>query len=383
MSALPALLLAAAITGTLDLGDRSEMRARDSNEPIGPTIDIETTPAIAIRLRARSLTLDLGYGPRLTLRQLDHGPLPEVLHHGLFALGIRLRHGELALRSDASYGTQSFTSLATTTPTSTGTPPITQLPPATAIDYVAARNSLILRYAPDPRWSFTARVEHALAGGVDAAARATMPFQQGPLASIEAEIAATRLDRVLTSFSFTRSTFTPGPDDTLFDAQVGWRHRLDRRTEATLAAGAAGLVWRKDGVAATTRGFPIAEVGLSQRFPPQRIETRYALRLAPIVSWLNGAVDERAQADASFVWTARQGMTVRAQLGVAQSVPLSEDAALTLVMGEAAFAVPATRFVRFEVGTRAAWQYQRGSAVPPPQWVMFVGATFAAPTLRF
>ena len=56
------LLLAAVVTGAVDVSDRSEIRIRDSGEAIGTTFDVETAPAIGLRLRARAWAMELGYG---------------------------------------------------------------------------------------------------------------------------------------------------------------------------------------------------------------------------------------------------------------------------------------------------------------------------------
>jgi hypothetical protein len=380
MTLWPALLVAAAVSGTVDLSDRSELRVRDSNEPIGPTLDLETTPAVTARLRARAWALELGYAPRFLLRQIDHGPQAEALHSGSLGATYRFRGGEVSVRSEGSYGTQSFTAL-TAAPDASGALP--QLPGASSIGYVSSRTSLAVRWARGTRLALGGRAEYALAGGADAVARALVPLQHGPAVALDADVALTRTDHLVTTVSFAQATFSPGPDDLLTEAQVAYRARSGRRTDVLVAAGAAVLAWRAPGAAARATAYPVAEAGLLRRFPPQRLEAGASLRLAPVVSWLSGVVDERLQGNASLTWTPTRRTTVRALASVAQTVPPAADAALTLVLGEAAVALQANHSVRLEAGTRGAWQSQRGAQSAPPQWVLFLGATFVAPTLRF
>lgn len=383
MSLAAPLALLAVLSGAVELSDRSELRVRDSNEAVGRAIDLETAPALALRLRARTWELALGYTPRFTLRQLDHPPLPEVYHRGAIDLGWRYRRVVAAIHGDASYGTTSFTSLSIT-PQGAGSGEVVQLPPGTSIGYTASRAAFTMRYVATRRLSLGGRFEYAASGGADAIARAVVPYQEGPTGALDAEVALTRTDRLTTSLSLTRAQFTPGPDDASLEALVTWRHLASRRTSVTLSAGATGVYQRLSIGAAPSRSvYAVAEADFDYRRPPARLEARLSLRLAPVVSWLSGIVDERAQATASATYRPLPRMSVRGQLGVAQSVPIAEDGALTVALAEAAIAAKASPAVEIELGTRGAWQKTRGAAASPLQWVVFAGATFTAPTLRF
>ena len=381
MTAGVPLLCAAAVTVAVDLADRSELRVRDSNEPVGAVIDLETTPSLGIRLAARALTLELGYSPRFTLRQIDHGGLPEALHHGLVGLRARLRRLEITGRAEGSWGTQSFTSLAPGSTSGMTTTPIGELAPTSSLAYASLRAGATLRFTATRRTTLSASFDYAASGGADAAARALVPFQRGPLATLDAEVAPTRRDRVGATVAFTRTTFSSGIDDILLETKLRFARRLSRRAEIEVAAGASALAAHGPS-GARISPYPLVEVTIAQRFPAARVEGRLAARLGPVVSWLYGTVDERVQGDAFLTWAPRPRITVRAQLGAARSVGRGEEPALTLVLGEAAIGLQTSRAVKLELGTRGAWQKEGGTVAAPPQWVFFAGATFAAPTVR-
>ena len=56
---------------------------RGQRQPSAPT---PHPRSLGYRLRSRTLEVALGYAPRLTVRQIDATPQPDLLHHGTFAL---------------------------------------------------------------------------------------------------------------------------------------------------------------------------------------------------------------------------------------------------------------------------------------------------------
>jgi hypothetical protein len=385
MSLVPSLLLvAAAVTGTVEVGDRSEIRVRDSNEPVGRVVDLETAPAATLRLHARTWEFILGYSPRLTLRQVDAAPQVDSLHHGTIAVAWRWPRLTLRLLGDLMWGTQSFTSLVLDTSPSSGPPPVDRLPLPSAIDYVSSRAGATARIAATRRWTLSSLIELTLGGGRDAASRVVMPLQSGPHGALSAEGALTRKDRLVSTLDASRAVFSSGPEDTVVEVTEAWRHTLSRRTASTLGGGAAGVASRAGGGdPLRLRAYPVAEAGLAHRIPESRVDALFSLRLAPVVDRLSGLVDERLQGAAALTWSLVPGTAIRGQLGAAQSIPWTSDGAFTVVLGEAAVTTRAGQWVRLELGTRGAWQWQRGAGTAPPQWVTFAGATVALPPLRF
>jgi hypothetical protein len=383
------LLAAAAISGAVELSDRSEVRVRNSGEAVGTVLDLETAPAALLRLHTRRWDLAALYSPRLVLRQVDAYPLPEVLHRGALLLGLRFRRALLGIHADGAYGTYSFTGLvpAPTIPGATpdaSPPPIQQLPPASTIAYASLRAGASLRYAATRRLTLSGVAEHRMSGGVDEVARAVVPFQYGPHGELRAEYALSRKDRLVSSLDASWATFTSGPRNTLVEATEAWQRALGRRTRLTIGGGAALVIAQVQAAdPRSARPYPLAEAEVVHRIPARRVEARFALRLAPIVDRLSGRVDERLGATASAVWSPTSLVAVRALGGAAQTLPGSADRAFTLMTGEAAIAVRVSTWVRVEAGTRGAWQGGRGAGALASQWVVFSGATVTLPPLRF
>lgn len=384
MSLGAALLVAAAISGTLDVSDRSELRLRDSGELAGQVVDLETSPAATLSLRSRAFRFSIAYLPRFTLRQVDYRPEPEVFQRGALSAALHGPRYELALDADLAYGATSFTSLVPIEGADPAHPQVDRLPQLSTIDYLSSRAGVTATFAPARRWTFRVQAEHALSGGADAASRALVPSQSGPHAAFSAAHALSRRDSLISAIDASRVLFSSGQDNVLGEAVERWRHAFSRRSAMTLGGGASLVVARTaDGGAWSSRPYALGEAAIQYRDPAPLVELVLSARLAPVVDRLSGLVDERLQGNALLSWTASSSLVLRTQFGAAQSVQWGQPGAVRIAVGEAAFSVRAGRAAQVDLGTRVALQDAYGVGASPAQWMIFTGASFSLPRLRF
>ena len=208
-----------------------------------------------------------------------------------------------------------------------------------------------------------------------------LPRQAGPSIAEDAAYEASRHDTLTSSFGAARIMFSSGPEDTLFETTETWRHAFDHATEGGFRGGTVIAVTRpNDASPLGTSLHPLAEVWT--RRDVGEVSFLGAVRLTPVVDRLSGTVDERLLGSLACTVALAPRLALRAEGGLAHSVPFDEPAALTLAMGELVFRVSPSDAWRFDLGTRSAWQGQRGVDAAPPQWVGFVAATFAPRAFR-
>jgi hypothetical protein len=392
-SATFALPLHAEVRGAIVVSDRSEVRARDSGELSGRAVDVETSPALGLRLEGRRWALDAAYAPRFTGRALDESASAtrDLLHGGGATATWTDRRVRFVAREELLYGDMSFTSLALGSAVVPGTTPgqpslQTLFGPAT-IRFTSMRTTLSARVQASREVAVTSTFEHVRTGGIDALSRSIFPLQEGPGLQESVEYAASRIDWLTTSVRASRLVYSSGPESTLFEADQGWRHAYGAHSFVTVRAGVVASVARgATGVFGGPRTWslwPLAEVALTHEHE-DRLTLAATARISPIVDRLTGLIDARAQGSFGFRWVFVPRWLLRAEAGVAQSLPLREDSSgLTLLVGEAVVAWNATRVTSLELGTRSAWQHLRGTDDPTPQWVIFCAVTFTSQPLRF
>jgi hypothetical protein len=379
-----ALVTAAVLHGTVEISDLSEVRVRNGPGLAGPVVDLETTPGVKIWLHSRRWEVTAGYAPQLSLLQIGAGAQPSVLHSAGVSATLHDRLSSISFYEDASYGDQTFTSLAPDPTIAPGSPPLEPIPAAEIIHYASSRTGCSARLSAPRRWVFVALLEYALSGGIDASSRAALPFQSGPHGAISAGYAASRADSVTASFDVSRTLFSSGEDDVLAQLIESWRHAFGRDTESTLGAG-IGWTATRDGAFDSIHWmtYPIATAALTRRFRPARVETGLSLQLSPVVNRLNGAVGEWLEGTATAKWSPRRALAVEGQIGAAQSIQQTQAGALTFVLDAVTVSYRVNDVVELHGGARSAWTSTVGVDTSPFLWVAFVGATIKAPIVRF
>jgi hypothetical protein len=374
---------AAALYGMVDISDQSEVRVRNGVGLAGAVVDLETVPSIKVGVEARRWEIVAGYGPRLSLLQLGAGTESEVLHRAWGSATFRVRRSSISFYEDTSYGTETFTSLVPEPTIAPGSPQLQPIPTAEVSRYVSSRTGCSAKFSASRRWAFGVLFEVALAGGLDSSSRTAMPFQAGPHATIGADYAATRADSVSASFDASRTLFSSGQDDTVFQLTESWRHRFGRDTESTLGAG-IGWAGARDSALDSIHwtAYPAATAAIARRFRPARVETRLSFQVSPVVDRLNGSVNEWFQETAATKWTPTRALSMDGQLSAVQGIQPSKAGRLAFVFGEVALSYRVSQLVAFRGGARGEWMSVAGNDGAPFLWVVFVGATIRAPRIR-
>ena len=225
-----AVPLPAELRGTVVVSDRSEVRVRDSNELTGRALDLETSPALDVRLEGRRWSLDTAYAPRFTGRALDESAAAtrDLLHRGAATATYADRRVRFVAREELFYGSQSYTSLALgTSPVAApapGQPSLQTLYGPATILYTSMRTNLSARVEASRDVAVTSTFEHVRSGGIDALSRTVLPLQEGPRVEESVEYAASRADWLTTSArGDVRSSITTTPHASRPASRNGYR----------------------------------------------------------------------------------------------------------------------------------------------------------------
>jgi hypothetical protein len=401
-------LTLAALAGTLEVSDRSELRLRYPGiQPGAASFDVETDPDALLTLASHTTTLRLEYAPQLVAWDLNIvGLEPSYLNRGTARAEWRARHLTLSLTEMAAYGSQSFASLALT-PGADGAPARVDVFPAPrTFLYEASLTTLDARWNL-PRWTLTASAGFQLAGGVTAQDRETLPYQSGPLGTLAGDYSLTRTDHLITSASGSYASFSTGVDGAIVQVDEAWRHGWSRLTSTLVRVGAAETGTRgispSDTLESPAAPFqlatdPVAEGLIEHDFSGRRDagDILFDAKLGPTLNPLIGLVDERIQGTlAGHYLHGRLGL--RAQITLSESVPPTRLSAVRIFYQETAASYRLCQAVSVEVGTRTLWQDPTASAavlagapanalyVPVPflQEVVFLGLTLRADPVKF
>jgi hypothetical protein len=406
-------VLAADYAATLDLSDRTEVRARSTqqisapaDQPIPPQasvlgIDVYTQLQARLLVSDRVLEWLVVYTPWLMLPDVELGVTPQLFQVGGVSVAWHDRLVRLTVGEDASYGllNSAYLAPAQVVP---GQPPTVQpaAEPATLL-LASSRSYATASVRATRRASFALGVEYLLSGGGDAASRAVIPFQTGPRAWGSFDYDLTRTDRLTTYASVQRADFTtapcvaapgqsvaPGtlcaPQDVLAIAEESLAHKLSRTVGLVLGAGGAAVSDRlTESVPYSTSVFPVADASLQVHFglEGRSLFQMYA-RLAPYVNILDGRVANNLIGEASVRDELITRVAVRAAIGAAQTLPTDTPAATSLVRGEVELDYRVSRWVELAVGERGLWQEELGLGTFVSTFG-FVGITVREPTLHF
>lgn len=382
MTPFLALITAAAIYGTVELSDQSEVRVRNAPGLAGPVVDLETTPALKIGVHARRWEIAAGYAPHLSLLQIGAGAQADVLHGAWMSATVHDRVTSISFYEEGSYGDQTFTSLVSDPTIAPVTPQVQPIPAAEIIHYASSRTGCSAKLSTLRRWELDALFEYIMGGGLDASSRAAMPFQAGPHGAIGAAYQASREDSVRASLDVSRSLFSSGEDDTLLQLTESWRHTFGRDTTSTLGAGIGWAATRDSPLDSIhSHAYPVVTAALTRRFPTARVDTELSIGLSPVVDRLNGLVGEWLQEAANATWSPTRAFAVRGQIGAAQSILGTQEGAVAFVYDEIAVSHRLSELVEVHGGARSAWS--AGAEPSPFLWVAFVGATIKTPLVRF
>jgi hypothetical protein len=442
---LAPIVLLADYSGTLQVADLTEVRARTTDQsgasaPAGTTtttavpaaktqgsyfsLDVFTQPQLHLHVKSRVWDYDLEYRPSMTLPDLETGTFcsvkpvttslqptcsqPSVLHIGSAGVSWHDRRVRLSVTENASYGQFNSAYLQTpsvpTTPTTPGAPPTAppgQLAPAPqTITYLGTTTALAVDARLDRRTMLDLRTEYTARGGFNAASRAVLPEVYGPRTDAKVVYALGPHDEAVTAAYVTALSFSPQP---CYDASSGLptgntctprdqiaqateiiRHALARATTVTAGGGlAVARVSADRGAPYDVNVFPVAQAGITQGFGWRGLSTLSAeVGIAPLVDVLTGHTSERLYGDAALAEAFSRSLSVSLSVAAAQTVPPSAPLAATYVRGGLDLVCKVTRSLELSLGERGAWQKE----VPFGTFFSTYGyfdVTVRAPELRF
>jgi hypothetical protein len=173
------------------------------------------------------------------------------------------------------------------------------------------------------RWEFHSTVGYQISGGADAAARAIIPRQKGPLGEAVVNFATSPVDHLATTVTGSETMFSSDPEIVLAEGDEGWKPLWSAFTDTELRLGASEARVRTSPSARSSwETHPVAEADLEQRISTaeDRVTIRVGARLGPVVNRLLGIVDERIQGMLLSKWT-HGPFVVNAFASAQQSVP--------------------------------------------------------------
>lgn len=378
------LFLAGALRGSLEIGDRTEARVTGTTNPSTYSAEVMTNPSAFLRLDMRRWEISVRYGPSLTLRGIGIEPALDIIHQGTLAAFIEAsRRLRLSIAGDASYGTIRLLSPALPETGFTSVETVDSLPGQDTVDFASLDVSVGGTFIASRRLSLEAVAGYRLSGGVGGTSQDLYPQVGGPRVHVTADIALTRKDRARSAADATWVTFSTGEESMVAQLTETWVHRFTRATASTLGLGAALDFSRPSAGAAATAIYPVTQAGLTHELPEKRLVLGLGASVEPVIDRVGGEVESRLLLDASATYQASPRMSVWGRTGAAQSIPWSEPDSLTLAFGEAGFGVRLADWVELVNGTRAAYQFRSETEPRRLQWMIFSGATFTAPAVRF
>jgi hypothetical protein len=266
-----ALLIAADLSGTLTISDRTEARVRAPGTPTpsgvpAAAVDVETAPEARLLLGSRRVRFTLAYTPRLTLWDVGAGTHPTALHAGAAHLEWQSHDARLSIDQAGAYGGVSFAYVSLAPDATTGAPPRVDVVPAPQIIQYASSTTTLGSRLTLRRWTIDTSLGYRLDGGADAPSRAVLPFQNGPFGDLKVDYAVTRRDHLVTTVAASEAAFSSGPESIVTELDEGYRHFWTRTFETRLTLGVSEVRMRSSALAAHTfETYPVAEVVFEER----------------------------------------------------------------------------------------------------------------------
>jgi hypothetical protein len=397
------LALAADIAATLDLSDRTEVRARSLQQggtvsgsgpglsPLG--VDVATLGDLRLRATDRRWDYSVAYSVSLIAPDIELGLTPQVLQLASVSATWHDRFVRIGVREDATYGLENSaylvpTQLPAQTTTPGAPPPSLQAAPAPqTITLGSSRTTLTSGLMFDRRTRASASVEYVLSGGLDTASQAQLPFQTGPRASADFTYAVSRSDTVITAVTAQQSDFSvsacpppAGPaasislggfsasttcqlSDRIGQVTEGYRHKLSRSAGVSASAGAAVAAVRLHPQDTFGNSFyPIGEASFTDVLTRAGDTVTLFARYWPAVDIRTGLVLSSLQVESTLQEHITRLLALRFATGVAQSIPTDQPAAATILHGDVGVEYQAdrSRWLALSLGERMYWQNQNG-----------------------
>ena len=294
-----ALLIAADLSGSFTLSDRTEVRVRapgtNATGTTAASLDLETAPEARLSLATRRVRFAFTYAPRLTLWDLNAGAHPTLLHAGAAHVEWHSHLTRLSLDQAGSYGGVSFAYVSLTPGPEGARPRVDVVPAPQIIQYASSTTTLASRQTLR-LWTIDTSFGYRADGGADDPSRKVLPFQHGPFGEVAADYAVSRRDHLVTTASASEAAFSSSlgglssaPESVVTELDEGYRHRWSRTTETRLTVGVSEVRARDSAIAAYAFDtHPVAELVVEHRPAASgaHVDLRAGVRLGPVVNRL-------------------------------------------------------------------------------------------------
>lgn len=378
------LLMAAALKGTLNAADRTEIRAVDSTGNVSAAVDIQTTPSLLATLAIPDWNFSLGYFPQLTLHFTYAATTLELLHSGRFSASWFGRRYRMTLNQDISYGGLVFSGLLSQSLRSGNAAQIQSLPAADRISILSYRSELAMSTRLSRRTDILSSAAISGSGGADDASRAVLPSQFGPRVSFGLQHTLSRRTSLQSSAALSFIAFSTGAEFGSIDARIQGQYRISRKWTALAGTGLSANSSRVSRDSADEYLlYPTADASLAFRMPENRLEGGFGARLSPVLDRVRAALDQRIDTTVYAIFRATPRFSTRSSVDLAQSIPPLVPNALTSLSGELTFIYQPTRAIELSLGFRGAWQSLRGEDNPFGSWLIHTNVLFQAPVISF
>jgi hypothetical protein len=391
---LATLALAADIAATLDLSDRTEVRARSLQQggttttgapgtaPLG--VDVATVGDARLLATDRRWDYSVAYSATLIAPDLELGFTPQALQLASVAATWHDRLVRITVREDATYGIENSAFLIptqipqATTPGGTMAPPpsLQTAPKPGLVTFGSTRTTLTSGFTFDRRTRATVSVEYAVSGGLDSTSQALLPLGSGPRASADFSYVLSRTDAVVTAVTAQQADFSAAPclapadptttcqiSDRVGLATEGFRHRLSKAAGVTASAGAAFAAVRlhpNDSFGTTV--YPVGEASFTDVLTKAGDALTAFARYVPTVDPRTGLVLAALQVESTYQQHLTPLLALRFATGVAQSLPTDQPAASSIVHADVGvdYLADRSRWLALSLGERMYWQNQNG-----------------------
>ena len=366
--------------------------------------DVDVGAGLGLQLRESRFNLGLGYGPNVTVRDVngrDRALL--VMHGGSLNLGFGGRGYALGLSQSLSVGTTSFRGLRTVpvdpmampNPTM---PRVDLVPTVETAKVFNASTNANFNYQWDGRLSSGAGAGYSINGG-SGSSQTAYPQVRTAMGSLSTGYLMSGRDTFGIQAAFARITTKGGTTMTVpmgplvmspdflywtLNSSLNWAHRFSAATNGTLNGGAFGYSTTTPGhtplysLALTAAGTIDTQLAHLAGFT---INGGMGTGVSPAVNQLNGTMQQRVQGTGRISATMAR-FSINASADGAQSFPTGDPNAIRLLGVGAGLGYSPAQFVDFSADYRSTWQTAGATSIPR-LWVVFVGVGVRAPPLRF
>lgn len=358
--------------------------------PTKELAEAEVDPRLSLNLDTRTLSLTVGYAPRLWASTLT-GRL-QSLNRG--ALQATFRPDPLYRLVASATGVSGISDLLAPAVASPGgaTPaPIQTVGSQTRIHYVFGELAAGLEATPTPRARLTLSGAYVVDGGEDAAARLTFPLQRGPRAALTFGWQTSADDKFETEAATSYRSFTTSAVDPVTGLPVEmpavliatftetWRRKFGSELSTWLGLGGAvtGVAGVGGAKASVKAAPPVVDLGLQYVSEGGLQRLRLSGRYSPLVDSLTGRIYQRADAALAAAWSPWRTWQMVGELTTGVAIGGAESGQ-AIVVGEARMVHGLSREVELTWGARGLWQHPpaNSTVVSYKQWGLFVALAY-------